>query len=180
MATEFYYRDAGGSWRKAKEVYYRDAGSWLKAKEIWYRDAGSWRKVFTGFTLIATTPSGTITSEEFSPTPALAALTINSDGSLSANQGWSLGGGNWGTPVTAGEGAGKYARWVHSTGTTATASTGFTQNTWIQVSTGRTLSISRGSIGTTTSVFTLQFAEDNVGTGATTAGTITLQATVSI
>jgi hypothetical protein len=86
---------------------------------------------------------------------------------------------NWGTPTTSGAGN---SYWVRATLSSGSTPSGSALNTWHQLSTTRGWSVFRssGSVGTTTSVLTVQIATDSGGSNIIDTATITLVANIDI
>lgn len=86
MATEFWYRESGGTYRKAKQVHYKASGTWRTAKQVWYRSGGTWRLVFAGNTIISPSPLTNQTDNHNTLSPANASaqivLSIKRDGTF--------------------------------------------------------------------------------------------------
>lgn len=113
----------------------------------------------------------------FGVSSALASYDLFSDGTAQA-VGDSTTNFNWGTPTTAGAGNSYWVRATLSSGSTPSG----TLNTWLQLSTTRGWSVFRSSssVGTTTSVLTIQIATDSGGSNIIDTATITLVANIDI
>jgi hypothetical protein len=176
MATEFWRRDTGGTWRKAVEVHRRDSGgTWRKAKEIWRKDTGgTWRLIFSGenFNLTFTNASNI----RISPTDASAFITLVTDGTSlrsAAVTGGSIANGNWWsdtTPPTV------HVRVTVTSGSLTSGTTG----TWLSIGSGgsnRTWTVTRTTIGTNSATVTFDFSLDGGTTTHATKSGVTITAT---
>lgn len=168
MGAEFYYRDT--AWRKAKELYYRDAGVWRKLKEVWYRDGGVWRKVFSGFAAQAFSAfdvwaqSGTGTGSKTASCNFLSDGTYTTSATPLATNGTSS--GNWGTPTTPGIGS---AWSIKVTVTSGSFSTSGTTGSWVSLA-STWFATKSGSVGSGSVTFDVAFSSNG---GATTDLTVT-------
>jgi hypothetical protein len=114
----------------------------------------------------------------FGVTSALASYDLYSDGTAVA-VGDSTTNFNWGSPTTAGAGN---SYWVRATLSSGSTPSGSALNTWHQLSIARGWSVFRSSssVGTTTSVLTMQIATDSGGSNIIDTATITLVANIDI
>lgn len=122
MATEFYYKDSVGFWRKAKELWYKDSGgTWRMAKELWYKDSvGTWRRVFSSvFTVNAAL---SLTTYLFGAPNPRVEMRSNGDVYGYPNFVPLVLLGAWGTPATTGAGANYWVRAALGAGTGTIAS----------------------------------------------------------
>jgi hypothetical protein len=178
MATEFWRRDTGGTWRKATEVHRRDSGgTWRKAKEIWRRDTGgTWRKIFSGESFNLT--FGNASNIRLSPTDANAFITLKTDGTSDQSApltGGTIANGLWWSDTT--------PPTVHVRATVTSGSvTSGTVGSYISIGSGgsnATWTRNRTTIGTNTCTILFEFSLDG-GSTVATSKSITLTATEDV
>lgn len=130
----------------------------------------------TNYALTNPTPGGTATHEAITPNAASASVYAHPDGVFVATgTGFVQFGNLWQTGIA----SSKYWRWTYVSGTSPNL-TNMTAGTWYPVNASYYVGHTRSTLGTTTGVVALQLANDSGGSGATTAGNWTIQATQSV
>jgi hypothetical protein len=156
MATEFWYKEAG-TWRKVKEAWYKESATWRKAKEIWFKESGTWRKIFT---LGGLTPSMNLHVEctVLNPATATATLTLQPDGTITYVSDTAPS-SNWFTPTTSAIGAGFWSYLVVNSGLAPSSGAVATGQ---QLSSSRSWSWTKSSVGIATANCTMYFYADSL------------------
>lgn len=149
-----------GTWRQIQNVYVNDAGTWRQIQNIYVNDAGTWRLVYQAALIFLTATSVGHTAS--SPANAFCAFELQSDGDIQRYFGASNGDvGDWITPISAAGGGAAYE--CRATLLSGTSPSG-TLNTWLSLTSDRSWSLSRSTIGTTTCTLTIEIRRASDGT----------------
>ncbi len=120
---------------------------------------------------------GSVSSLVASPGTANAGVTLQTDGTVTflSSGGSAPSGVAWYTPTTVGIGSTHWARCTVNSGTLSSATA---TGVWLDISTGRTWSRNRTTVGTNNANITIQIATDSGGTNIVASATFPLSAEV--
>jgi hypothetical protein len=124
--------------------------------------------------IVSPLPGGTFSGTTAGST-ATVGMTFTTAGDVNRDFGGSTFQHRWYNPNTTGIGSNFWIRVTLSSGTTPTGSL----NSWLQLSTNRSWSVARPTVGTNTSVLAVSIATDAIGANIVATGSYTLSATRS-
>lgn len=170
---------AGGSGIVPTSVKAFKSGAWQTVQSIKVMSGGIWRLVWQYFTVSGPSIVDSLSSAGISPG---ARFNDNGTYSVKDSGGAYVSVGNWGSPTTTGQGS-NY--WVNlqagSTSNSASAFSGPTTNTWVQISGVPTWTISAapGAPNVRTRTSTYQISSSSGGTPVVASGSFELTSDLS-
>ena len=112
------------------------------------------------------------------PTDATCSVQLNTDGSITLSGNASIGGSNWFNPSSTGVGNQYWARMTKNSGSDNTS--GSALSTWLALSTARSWTWSRLSVGAITANVTLEISSDSGGSVIVSSATFNATSTVEV
>lgn len=167
------------TWKPVASVKVGVGGAWKTVSKMWIGVGGVWKEYFTSSGLTNEFNGAIVEYERYGNT-AVATARFNLDGTITRTGTGTtitdtLTGKDWYLPTTVGIGS---SYWMLATPTFGTL-TGNDASSWVQLSTNRSLSVSRTSPGTKECTVRVDIS-DSAGGAVLATGSITLSATYNI
>lgn len=168
--SALWVRNSSGTWVNPSKPWVKDSGIWKVPQKVFAMAAGAWSLIWQS--VIITLHGGSCTV--FVPSGSgTATYHINSDGTEKDQTSTLL--GDWINDVTQ---VGNY--WVKATLSSGPAPTGGNvTGSWLQMNVSRAWSLTRSSVGESTTVLSIQLASDSLGATIVATASVTLDVTVS-
>lgn len=163
---------SGGSWRNISAVFAKAGGTWRTVQNVWVKVSGVWQQVYTAGGVVD--PMTATLSDVESSTTATCSITFNTDGTITLVGNGSSGSPNWYSPTTTSIGS---SYWIKAVLTSGSAWSGIANNTLYALSSARSMTWSRATIGTTSGNATITIYSDSGGTNLVGTCTLTAEAT---
>jgi len=165
-----------GAWKKLNGIHVKVSGTWKAVNNAYVNVSGVWKQFYQAAAFLLDLGDNAFYAQDSDGFPVTGTLAVNSDGSIAwtgDTGGTSESGHTWFSPVGATDGTGWHVKLSYTSGTNQYNS-GSGLATWLALTTGRTWTFRKASVGgpdQTDGVYLLEFSDDG---GSTTYASVSI------